>query len=65
MVKVDPADHGLRKSILELRSELQNVSMVDEFARYAKIERKIIQFSEERKKLCTKNFTSALVNLVN
>ena len=58
-VKVDPADVGLRKSILELRSELQNISMMDEFARYAKIERRIIQLSEERKKLRKYHWTGS------
>ena len=49
-VKVDPADRDLAQKIFELRSELRTISMQDEFAKYAKIERQIIKLTEERKK---------------
>jgi hypothetical protein len=31
---VDPADHALRQTVLELKAELRSISMIDEFAKW-------------------------------
>ncbi len=47
---MNPEERTLLKTIFELKSELTQISMMDEFAKYAKIERRIIKLNEDRKK---------------
>ena len=49
---MNPDEKTLHETILDLKSELGKISMMDEFAKYAKIERKINKLTEERKKHC-------------
>ena len=52
LVKMNPEEKALQETIVDLKSELPKISMMDEFAKYAKIERKINKLTEERKKHC-------------
>ena len=47
---MNPEEKSLHETIVDLKSELRKISMMDEFAKYAKIERKINKLTEERKK---------------
>ncbi|KAH9381067.1 hypothetical protein HPB48_016676 [Haemaphysalis longicornis] len=40
-------ESNLRRQVCDLRAELGGMSIVDEFAKYAKIQRKINKMSEE------------------
>lgn len=40
-------ESNLRRQVCDLRAELGGISIVDEFAKYAKIQRKINKMSEE------------------
>jgi hypothetical protein len=47
---MNPEEKSLLKTIFDLKSDLTQISMMDEFAKYAKIERRIIKLTEDRKK---------------
>ncbi|XP_011504580.1 PREDICTED: tail-anchored protein insertion receptor WRB-like [Ceratosolen solmsi marchali] len=42
-------DQGLRNDLLELKREISSISMVDEFAKYAKLQRKYIKLEDKAK----------------
>lgn len=44
---------SLTSSIVELKKELNGISMVNEFAKYAKLQRKLNKLIDERKDLGT------------
>lgn len=45
-------DDDLKRQLQDLLSELKGISMVDEFAKYAKTERKINRLKDEITKTC-------------
>ena len=50
-VEEDEEEKKHRQELKELREELQNISMMDEFPKYARTERKLLKLKEEVAKL--------------
>ena len=50
-VKLSPKERTLLEEIKELKNEQSGISMMDEFAKYSKIERKLIKLREEMKQI--------------
>lgn len=42
-------DKAIRRDLIALKKEMNNISMVDEFARYAKLQRKYNKMDDEAK----------------
>lgn len=49
MGKESPVERQLRQDIVKLKQQLQNISMVDQFASYAKVQRKINALNQQYK----------------
>lgn len=56
-------DEDLRQQLSSLRKELQTIRMVDEFARYAKTERKINKLKMQLDDKCKKRFQPATISM--
>lgn len=54
---------NLRRQVCDLKAELGSISMVDEFAKYAKIKRKVNKVTDELTHQC--KFTFYLVKKIN
>lgn len=44
-----PAERQMRQEVMRLKQQLQNISMVDQFASYARIQRKINSLNQQYK----------------
>lgn len=44
-----PAERQMRQEVVRLKQQLQNISMVDQFAMYARIQRKINSLNQQYK----------------
>ena len=51
MVQENDQEVDLRRQLIEMQKELATINMVDQFAKYAKLERKINRLKEELSKI--------------
>ena len=51
MVQENDQEGDLRRQLIEMQKELATINMVDQFAKYAKLERKINRLKEELSKI--------------